>query len=197
MNSSSRAQTSKTADAEIKAEIKEKIKADFIEKTAAIMQKFGLTEITLENEGVSLYIKAPCVCAKGSGTQETAKAEADARGSQGAQGAQGAQKSEHASSINDAAENNSMQDVSFNDAKKPAPVISNMIGLFFDRPKPDAAPFVKIGDRVEKGQQLCIIETIKLMNNIYSEVSGTVKEICLENSRPVEYGQTIMYIEQD
>ena len=72
-----------------------------------------------------------------------------------------------------------------------------MIGLYFSKPSPDAKPFVQVGDRIKKGQQICIIETIKLMNKIVSEVSGVVKEICIEDSKPVEYGQTIMYIEQD
>ena len=72
-----------------------------------------------------------------------------------------------------------------------------MIGLYFEKPSPLEPPFVKIGDKVKKGQTVCIIETIKLMNKITSEVSGIVKEICIEDGKPVEYGQTIMYIEQD
>ena len=83
------------------------------------------------------------------------------------------------------------------DKSRYIPVISNMIGLFFLRPSPSSAPFIKTGDKVKKGQQLCIIETIKLMNKITAEVSGTVKEICIEDGRPVEYGQVMIYIEQD
>lgn len=81
--------------------------------------------------------------------------------------------------------------------KKLVPVVSSMIGLYFEKPSPLEPPFVKVGDRVKKGQTICIIETIKLMNKITSDFSGTVKEICIQDGKPVEYGQTIMYIEQD
>lgn len=76
------------------------------------------------------------------------------------------------------------------------PVVSNMIGMFYDKPSPEAKPFVNVGDIVDKGQVVCIIETIKLVNKITSEVTGRVVEICIEDGKPVEYGQTIMYIEK-
>lgn len=75
-------------------------------------------------------------------------------------------------------------------------VESPMVGTFYRAPAPGAEPFVKEGDRVEKGQVLCIIEALKVMNEIESEVSGIVRKILVENGQPVEYGQPLFYIEQ-
>ncbi len=76
-------------------------------------------------------------------------------------------------------------------------VSSPMVGTFYRAPAPDADPYVEIGDRVKTGQTLCIIEAMKLMNEIQSEVSGTVKKILVENSQPVEYDQVLFLIEKD
>jgi len=74
-------------------------------------------------------------------------------------------------------------------------VESPMVGTFYRAPSPGAEPFVKEGDYVEKGQVLCIIEALKVMNEIESEVSGIVRKILVENGQPVEYGQPLFYIE--
>ncbi len=74
-------------------------------------------------------------------------------------------------------------------------VLSPMVGVFYTSPSPDAAPFVKVGDRVQKGDVLCIIEAMKLMNEITAEVSGVVTEICVDNGQLVEYDQCLMRIE--
>ena len=75
-------------------------------------------------------------------------------------------------------------------------VESPMVGTFYRAPAPGAEPFVKEGDYVEKGQTLCIIEALKVMNEIESEVSGIVRKILVENGQPVEYGQPLFYIEK-
>jgi acetyl-CoA carboxylase biotin carboxyl carrier protein len=74
-------------------------------------------------------------------------------------------------------------------------VESPMVGTFYRAPAPGAEPFVKEGDYVEKGQTLCIIEALKVMNEIEAEVSGVVRKILVENGQPVEYGQPLFYIE--
>lgn len=74
-------------------------------------------------------------------------------------------------------------------------VTSPMVGTFYRAPAPNAEPFVKVGDSVKKGQTLCIIEAMKLMNEIESEVDGKVLEIKVENAQPVEYGEVIMLID--
>lgn len=76
-------------------------------------------------------------------------------------------------------------------------VKSPMVGTFYRSPSPEAPPYVELGTRVGKGQTVCILEAMKLMNELESEVSGTVREICVENAEPVEYGQVLFRIEPD
>jgi acetyl-CoA carboxylase biotin carboxyl carrier protein len=72
---------------------------------------------------------------------------------------------------------------------------SPMVGTFYRAPSPGAPSFVEVGQSVTKGQTLCIIEAMKLLNEIESDVSGTVKAILVENGQPVEYGQPLFLIE--
>lgn len=72
-----------------------------------------------------------------------------------------------------------------------------IVGTFYAAPSPDAPPFVKVGDRVKPGTVLCIIEAMKLMNEIEAEVTGIVREIAVSNEDPVEYGQVLFRIEPD
>jgi acetyl-CoA carboxylase biotin carboxyl carrier protein len=72
---------------------------------------------------------------------------------------------------------------------------SPMVGTFYRAPSPGAPAFVEVGQSVSKGQTLCIIEAMKLLNEIESDVSGTVKAILVENGQPVEYGQPLFLIE--
>jgi len=74
-------------------------------------------------------------------------------------------------------------------------VKSPMVGTFYRSPSPDVDPFVKIGDHVQKGDTLCIIEAMKIMNEVEAEVSGVIADIQIENAQPVEYGQTLFLIE--
>jgi acetyl-CoA carboxylase biotin carboxyl carrier protein len=71
---------------------------------------------------------------------------------------------------------------------------SPIVGTFYSSPSPSAAPFVNVGDVVEVGQPLCIIEAMKLMNEIESEAAGEIVRIYVENGQPVEYGQTLFAI---
>ena len=73
-------------------------------------------------------------------------------------------------------------------------VLAPMVGTFYSTPSPDAQPFVKVGDEVKVGDTLCIIEAMKMMNQIDSEVAGTVVSIEVENAEPVEFGQTLYVI---
>ncbi|MCL4138444.1 UNVERIFIED_CONTAM: hypothetical protein GTU68_037703 [Idotea baltica] len=74
-------------------------------------------------------------------------------------------------------------------------VSSPMVGTFYRRPAADADPYVSVGDKVKKGDVLCIVEAMKLMNEIESEVAGTVSEICLEDGQMVEFGEPLFRIE--
>ena len=80
-------------------------------------------------------------------------------------------------------------------ATKGTPITSPMVGAFYAAPAPGAKPFVKVGDTVSTGQVVCIVEAMKLMNEIESEVSGKIVEICVEDGQSVEYGQVLMYVE--
>jgi len=78
---------------------------------------------------------------------------------------------------------------------KGMPITAPMVGTFYAAPSPDAAPFVKVGDSVATGQVVCIIEAMKLMNEIEAETSGTITEICVKNGESIEFGQVLMYVE--
>jgi len=84
-------------------------------------------------------------------------------------------------------------------APAPAPglleIKSPMVGTFYAAPEPGAESYVKVGTRVTPGQVVCIIEAMKIMNEIESEVQGTIKEVCLESAQPVEFGQTLFRVD--
>jgi acetyl-CoA carboxylase biotin carboxyl carrier protein len=71
-----------------------------------------------------------------------------------------------------------------------------MVGTYYGASSPGAAPYVQVGDRVNEGDTLCIIEAMKMMNQIEAEVSGVIKSIRVQNGEPVEYGQTLFVIDQ-
>ena len=71
---------------------------------------------------------------------------------------------------------------------------SPMVGTFYRAPSPDAKPFVEVGQVVKEGQTICVIEAMKLMNEIEADASGTVKAVLVENGQPVEYGQALFII---
>lgn len=74
-------------------------------------------------------------------------------------------------------------------------VTSPMVGTFYRAPAPEAPSYVDVGSTVGKGDTLCIIEAMKLMNELEAEISGTVAEICVDNAEPVEYGQVLFRID--
>jgi acetyl-CoA carboxylase biotin carboxyl carrier protein len=70
-----------------------------------------------------------------------------------------------------------------------------MVGTYYSAPSPGEPPFVSLGDRVSAGQTVCIIEAMKLMNELEAETSGRIVELVVENAEPVEYGQVLMYVD--
>lgn len=83
------------------------------------------------------------------------------------------------------------------DGKKTVDIKSPMIGTFYRSSNPDSPAFASVGDKITKGQTVCIIEAMKLFNEIESEVSGTIVKVNLENSSPVEYDQVLFVVEPD
>lgn len=75
------------------------------------------------------------------------------------------------------------------------PIVAPMVGTFYRSPKPDAPPFVEEGDDVEAGQTVCILEAMKLFNEIPSEVAGRIVRVVVDNGTPVEYGQPLFLLD--
>jgi acetyl-CoA carboxylase biotin carboxyl carrier protein len=81
------------------------------------------------------------------------------------------------------------------DTSRYATIVAPMVGTFYRAPAPDADPYVEVGQTIEIGQTVCIVEAMKLMNEIESDVRGRVVEILVENAQPVEYGQILFHID--
>ena len=148
-----------------------KFDTEYIEKLADIIAEKGLTEISLEDGNQAITLRKEIF----TGAVQIAAPQAVAAPQAAAQPAQAAAPKQ--------------------EAKKGQPVTSPMVGTFYKASSPDAKPFVEVGQTVSKGDVVCIVEAMKLMNEIESEFSGKVVEICVEDGQPVEFGQVLMYIE--
>ena len=148
---------------------------EYIEKLAKLIDEKSLTEIILEDGEQAITIKREV-------SQTVVQAQAPVVAAAAPQVApQTAAKEAPQETISN--------------APKGTPVTSPMVGAFYAAPSPGAKPFVKVGDVVSAGQVVCIVEAMKLMNEIETEVSGKVTQICVEDGQSVEYGQVLMYIE--
>lgn len=149
------------------------IQSDYIAKVVEIMKNNEITEVTMDDGKTSMYIKSatfePVIKDK---TRKTNIIE---------------------------------QETTVIEEPKPVeepkkdivPITSKMIGLYYAKATPAEKPFVNVGDTIKAGQVICVIETIKLVNKITSDVEGKIVEICIEDGKPVEYGQVIMYVEKN
>jgi acetyl-CoA carboxylase biotin carboxyl carrier protein len=140
-----------------------------IRRLADLLRDYGLTEVEVEREGVRVRLRREpgALAAPSAGSVASAPAAASP-----AVSAASAASEAHLLTIE-------------------AP----MVGTFYRAPSPDAQPFVRDGDRVKKGQVVCIIEAMKLMNEIESKVAGRVVKVLVENTQPVEYGQPLFLLE--
>jgi acetyl-CoA carboxylase biotin carboxyl carrier protein len=149
---------------------------DEIRELLELFNASGVGELELEREGERIRIRkagqapeyqvSPVLPA----SQEAAASPEPAAGAPGTQPAAGTAESGHTL------------------------VKSPIVGTYYDLPSPGAAPFVNVGDAVEPGQVLCIIESMKLMNEIEAETAGVVAAKLVENGRPVEYGEALFSI---
>jgi len=151
-----------------------KFETDYIEKLAKIIADNELTEISLEDGEQAITIRKDLPEVISAGVPMPAQAPAVAQAA--APIAQAEPESTGAAHNGNA-------------------IVSPMVGTFYSKPSPDAEPFVKVGDTVSAGDKVCIIEAMKLMNEIESEFSGKITEICVTDGQAVEYGQPIMYVE--
>lgn len=153
-----------------------KFESDYIEKLAKIIAENDLTEISLEDgeQAITIRKDLPEV-------NMVASAPAVAAAPQVAPVAQ-APVSAPAPAAKEA-------------EVKGKAITSPMVGTFYAASSPDATPFVEIGSTVNVGDVVCIIEAMKLMNEIKAEQAGKVVQICVKNGDPIEYGQVLMYVE--
>ena len=150
-----------------------KFETDYIEKLAKILAETGMTEISLEDGEQAITLRKDVVVT--SAPQVVAPVAVPAAAPIAAPAAQSAEAPAP--------------------AKKGTPITSPMVGTFYKSPSPDAAPFVTVGSTIKQGDVVCIVEAMKMMNEIESEVSGKVVEICVEDGQPVEFGQVLLYVE--
>ena len=149
------------------------VKLEDIQILVQTIQESDLVELVWETNGSRLVLKKAAACALPS-APITASPAGEATGQELAQEQKTAEEVEEGRFT----------------------ILAPMVGTFYRAPAPDAEPYVQVGTIVEIGQPLCIIEAMKLMNEIESEVRGRIIEILAENAQPVEYGQPLFVIEQ-
>lgn len=151
-----------------------KFETDYIEKLAKVLADTGLTEISLEDGEQAITLRKDVVVAP--------VAPVVSAPVQAAPATQAQAPSAPAQTASEP-------------AKKGTPITSPMVGTFYKSPSPDADAFVSVGQSIKTGDVVCIVEAMKMMNEIKSEISGKVVEICVEDGQPVEFGQVLMYVE--
>lgn len=151
-----------------------KFETDYIEKLAKVLADTGLTEISLEDGEQAITLRKDVVVAP--------VAPVVSAPVQAAPSVQAQAPSAPAQAASEP-------------AKKGTPITSPMVGTFYKSPSPDADAFVSVGQSIKTGDVVCIVEAMKMMNEIKSEISGKVVEICVEDGQPVEFGQVLMYVE--
>ncbi len=149
---------------------------EYIEKLVKMVSDSELTELTLEEKESAIVIRKE---------KELVQAQTIVPQAIAAPVAAPAASTAAASSSEEKKE----------EVSKGTPITSPMVGTFYTASSPGAKPFVEVGQSVSAGQVVCIIEAMKLMNEIESEVSGKIKEICVKDGEAVEYGQVLMYVE--
>lgn len=152
-----------------------KFETDYIEKLAKIIADNELTEISLEDGEQAITIRKDLPEVTVASAPVAAVPSVPAVSQPVAQPQEAAQSTEA--------------------AHKGKAITSPMVGTFYSAPSPDADAFVEVGKSISQGDVVCIVEAMKLMNEIESEYSGTVTEICVKDGQPVEYGQVLMYVE--
>jgi acetyl-CoA carboxylase biotin carboxyl carrier protein len=145
-----------------------------IEEIIDLMEKYGLTEVDVEEEGVRIHLK---------------------KGGVGSPVIIQQPSVQHVPTAVPAAGEPAVKAETKAEAKSFLEIKAPMVGTFYKAPAPDAEPYVDVGDTIKEGDILCIIEAMKLMNEIKSEVKGKIVEIVVDNGQPVEFGQVIFRVE--
>lgn len=153
-----------------------KFETDYIEKLAKIIKEQDLTEISLEDGEQAITLRKDVIVSSSPTVVAAAPAAVSAAAPTSAPIVAPVEETKE-------------------EKKSGTPITSPMVGTFYMAPSPDSAPFVSVGGSVKQGDVVCIIEAMKMMNEIKSEITGKVTEICVEDGQPVEFGQVLMYVE--
>ena len=153
-----------------------KLELKYLEKLAKLMQESDLTEMQLEDQEQSIVLKREKQTVTAQQVLPVAQTQVITQ--------------EHP-----AVTEEEPAEPKAEEPKTGKAIKSPMVGTFYKAASPDAPAFVEVGSLVAQGEVVCIIEAMKLMNEIESDFSGKVVEICVDDGQPVEYGQVLMYIE--
>jgi acetyl-CoA carboxylase biotin carboxyl carrier protein len=157
-----------------------------VRKLVKLVESSGIHELELERDGARLRVRKAEPSAAPTTTYVTSAPSASAPPVPAPAAAAPAAAPQ---SPDTAEQTETARPANYHEIKSP------MVGTFYRAPAPDADPYVQVGDRVKQGQTLCIVEAMKLMNEIEADVDGIVKEVLLENSQPVEFGQVMFHID--
>ncbi len=148
-----------------------KFDIDYVEKLAKVLADNSLTEISLEDGEQAITLRKEVV------------------------GVAAAPVAVAAPQVSSSAPVPAASTVTKEPAHKGKALTSPMVGTFYSAPSPDAEAFVKVGQTIKEGDVVCIVEAMKLMNEIESDFSGKITEVCVQDGQPVEFGQVLMYVE--
>ncbi len=149
-----------------------------LKKLIELIKDSDITELQVEREGTKVRLKRDKLLSSfdmGALTRQAASAPAISS-------AQPASSSEASASADE-------------DTHRLVTITAPLVGTFYNSSSPDSDPFVEVGDRVKKGQVICIVEAMKLMNEIECEADGQIVKILVENGQPVEYGEPLFLVE--
>ncbi|TYO95632.1 acetyl-CoA carboxylase biotin carboxyl carrier protein [Desulfallas thermosapovorans] len=168
-----------------------------IKELINVINQTDIAEFSFASQDVSLSIRKTGACGSGGIMPEVSGEGSPLPGPDPCTAGKAAATALAPGVVKDAGKAGSCQPPAAVAVPEGAVIKAPMVGTFYRAPAPDADPFVEVGTRVEKGQTLCILEAMKLMNEIEAEVSGTVVQILVENAQAVEYGQPLMVIKED
>ena len=151
---------------------------NYLKKIIKLLDESDSTELTIEEEGLKIKLSKSC-----KGTQVVQQVAAPAPPAPAPQTAAPTQEEPQKHEVKSNTDKHTIK--------------SPIVGTFYAAPSPDSPPFVEIGTHVSEGQTLCIVEAMKLMNEIESDVAGVVEEILIKNGSPVEFNQPLFVIKPD
>ncbi|MEX0812363.1 MAG: acetyl-CoA carboxylase biotin carboxyl carrier protein [Chitinophagales bacterium] len=166
-----------------------------IQDLIKLVSKSDLGELKIEQDNFKISLKTKDFIGKTLGVQQSPVVQTTPVASAPAETNSNGGKSNSSESPKETEENTSTESEKTADSSNYITVKSPMIGTFYRSASPDKPPFIKVGDTISKGQVTCIVEAMKLFNEIESEVEGKVVKILVEDASPVEYDQELFLID--